>query len=248
MKINDSNYTLPNLNSETAKRDKTLEKIASAVETGIQDNASRMIADMLQGDISNISQGLSNANDAVAMMQIADSALSDLSKQAQSLNDMSVQYNSAALNSDQKRMLEGQFNATVDTMNQTIASTTYNGDALFGSNRSFSLGDSNLSVTLNDVGTGSLSIGNQNSITDYLDRLSQTATQVGSTTNALTSSTNAMLSKLDATTAAKSQLSDTDLAEAISDFQKSGMKLNLTEIAISHQYDALRQTIGRLLG
>lgn len=248
MKINDSNYTLPNLNAETAKRDKTLETIASAVKTGMQDNASRMIADMLQGDISNISQGLSNANDAVAMMQIAGSALSDLSKQTQSLNDMSVQYNSAALNGDQKRMLEGQFNATVDSMRQTIASTTYNGDALFGTSKSFSLGDSSLSVTLNDVGTGTLSIGDQNSLSDYMQRLSDTASQVGSATNSLTSSSNAMLSKLDATAAAKSQLSDTDLAEAISSFQKSGMQLNLTEIAISHQYDALRQTIGRLLG
>lgn len=248
MKIDTQYNTLPQMNAESSKRDKTLEKIAAATELNMQDSASRTIADMLQNEISTISQGVMNANDGISMMQISSGTLNSLSDQTQTLNDLSVRYNSASLNDTQKQALQSEFNRTVESMQQSIDSTTFNGQTLFGKNLSFSLGNSTVSTSLSGISTGSLSIGSQESIQSFSDTLTQARSDVGSTTNALVSSSNALLDQISATSAAKSQIADTDLAKAITDFQQSNSKLNTAQIAMVHQQDALRQTIGRLLG
>lgn len=248
MKIDTQYNSLPQMNAESSKRDKTLEKIAAATALNMQDSASRTIADMLQSQISSLSQGVMNANDGISMMQIGSGTLSSLSDQTQTLNDLSVRYNSASLNDTQKQTLQGEFNRTVESMQQSIDSTTFNGQPLFGNNLSFSLGNSTVSTSLSGISTGSLSIDSQESIKAFSDTLTQASSNVGSTTNALISSSSAMLDQITATSAAKSQIADTDLAQAITDFQQSNTKLNIAQIAMVHQQDALRQTIGRLLG
>ncbi|MDD2828203.1 MAG: flagellin [Sulfuricurvum sp.] len=248
MKIEPSYNTLPQMNIDSSKRDKTLEKIASSVALEIQDSASRSIADSLQNDISMMSQGVMNANDGISMMQIADGTLNFLNDQTQTLNDLSVRYNSASLNESQKQALQSEFNHTVASMQQSISGSSYNGQSLFGSNQTFSLGESSITSSIPSLTPSSLSIVNQDSIQTYRDSLAQAGSDIGSTTNSLVTASNNLLDKMSATSAAKSQLSDTDIAKIISDFQQSNTKLNMAEIAMAHQHDALRQTIGKLLG
>jgi flagellin len=245
--INTQYNPLPQMNSEASKRDKTLEKIGAAIQLGMEDSASRSISDMLQSEISTASQGVMNANDGISMMQIVGGTLNSLSDQTQKLNDLSVQYNSAALNDSQKQMLQGEFNRTVESMQQSIDSTSFNGKSLFGSSMSFSLGDSVISTSVPSLSSSSLSIDNQDSIQAYSDALAQANSEVGSTTNSFVSATNSLLEKITSTAAAKSQITDTDMAKAIKEFQQSNLKLDMTQIAIAHQNDLLRQNVTRLL-
>lgn len=248
MKLDSLYNALPQMNAETAKRDKTLEKIAAAQQLSIDDSASRSIASMLQTDISGMSQGLSNANDGISMMQIADGTLSSLSQQTQTLNDLSVRYNSASLNESQKQGLQTEFNRTLDSMQQSINTSTYNDQSLFGATHTFSLGSGSMSASLGNVSPSGLSIDNQDGINSYAQTLSSTASDVGSATNGLTSASDSLLAKITATSAAKSQIADTDLAKAITEFQQSTTKLNVAQIAIAHQTDLFRQNIAQLLG
>ena len=246
--INTQYNPLPQMNSEASKRDKTLEKIGAAIQLGMEDSASRTISDMLQSEISTASQGVMNANDGISMMQIVGGTLNSLSDQTQQLNDLSVQYNSAALNDSQKQMLQGEFNRTVESMQQSIDSTSFNGKSLFGSSMSFSLGDSTISTSVPSLSSSSLSIDNQDSIQAYSDALAQANSEVGSTTNSFVSATNSLLETITSTAAAKSQIADTDMAKTIKEFQQSNLKLDMTQIAIAHQNDLLRQNVTRLLG
>lgn len=248
MELNTQYSLLPQMNAETTKRDKTLEKIAAAQKLSLEDSASRTIASMMQNDISGMSQGLSNANDGVSMMQIADGTLSGLSQQTQTLNDLSVRYNSATLNDEQKQGLQNEFSRTVQSMQQSVDTTTYNGQSLFDTTNTFSLGNSSFSVSLGNVSPKGLSIDNQNGINTYAQNLASTTSDVGSATNGLVSASNSLLNQITETSASKSQIADTDIAKAISDFQQSTTKLNMAQIAMAHQHDALRETIGRLLG
>ncbi|AFV96525.1 MULTISPECIES: flagellin [unclassified Sulfuricurvum] len=248
MKLDTQFNPLPQMTSEMNKRDKTLEKIAAAVELGMQDSASRSISDMLQSEISTMSQGLMNANDGVAMMQIAGGTLNSLSDQTQTLNDLSVRYNSASLNSSQKQELQGEFNRTVESMQQSIESSSFNGKTLFGNSSTLSLGESTISASLPELSTVSLSIDSQESIESYRNSLIQANSTVGSTTNGLISASNTLLDQITATSAAKSQIADTDMANAIKDFQQSNLKLDVAQIAMAHRNDMLQQNVTRLLG
>lgn len=239
---------IPQMNAETSKRDKILEKIATAIELKMEDSSSRTIADMLQNQISTMSQGLMNANDGVAMMQIAGGALNSLSEQTQTLNDLSVRYNSATLNDSQKEGLQNEFSRTVDAMQQSIETASFNGKALFGSSSTFSLGESAISSSIPALSPSTLSIDNQAGIQSYRDSLAQAGSDIGSTTNSLVSASNALLNQLTATSVAKSQISDTDMAKAIKDFQQNNLILNASQLAAAHQNNVVRQNIAHLLG
>jgi flagellin len=248
MKLDTLFKPLPQMNTETSKRDKSLEKIASGVELKMEDSASRTIADMMQNQISTMSQGLMNANDGISMMQIADGTLSSLNDQTQTLNDLSVRYNSDILNPSQKQELQGEFSRTVDAMQQSIDNTSYNGKSLFGSAPAFSMGNSTISTSIPSLSPSSLSIDNQEGIQSYRDTLAQAGSDIGSTTNGLISATDTLLNSITQASAAKSQIADTDMANAIKDFQQSNLKLDMSQIAIAHQNDILRQNVTRLLG
>lgn len=248
MKLEPQFNPLPQMNSEMNKRDKTLDKIAAAVELGMQDSASRSINDMLKSQISTMSQGLMNANDGIAMMQITGGTLNSLSEQTQTLNDLSVRYNSASLNETQKQGLQSEFNRTVESMQQSIDSSSFNGKSLFGSSTTLSLGESTISASIPEMSTSSLSIDSQESIESYRDTLDQANSTIGSTTNGLISASNTLLEQITATSAAKSQIADTDMGNAIKDFQQSNLKLDVAQIAIAHRNDMMQQNITRLLG
>lgn len=248
MQLNTQYSALPQMNAESTKRDKTLEKIAAAQQLNMEDAAARAIASLMQNDISGALQGLMNANDAISMMQIADGTLTNLSQNTQALNDLSVKYNSAALNETQKQGLRGEFNQTVAAMQQAVNSTTFNGKQLFGSSMTFSLGEGSITASLGNVAPQSLAIDNQSSIAAYAQTIASVQSDVGSSINGFTSSSNALMSKITNTSAAKSQIADTDMAKAIREFQQSNRQIDASQIAIAHQTDFLRQSIGRLLG
>lgn len=248
MQLNTQFNPLPQMNTETSKRDKALDKIAAAVELKLEDSSSRTISDMLQNQISTMSQGLMNANDGISMMQIAGGTLNSLSDQTQKLNDLSVRYNNDTLNASQKEILQNEFSRTVESMQQSIEGSSFNGKSLFGSSPTFSLGESTVSASIPNLSPSSLSIENQDGIQAYRDSLAQANSDVGSTTNALFSATNVLLTQITETAAAKSQMADTDMANAVKDFQQSNLKLDISQITVAHQNDMLRQNVTRLLG
>lgn len=248
MQLNTQFNPLPQMNTETSKRDKTLDKIAAAVELRLEDSSSGTVSDMLQNQVSTMSQGLMNANDGISMMQIAGGTLNSLSDQTQKLNDLSVRYNNDTLTSSQKETLQNEFSRTVESMQQSIEGSSFNGKSLFGSAPTFSLGNDTISASIPSLSPSSLSVDNQDGIQAYRDSLSQANSDIGSTKNALFSATNVLLTQITETAAAKSQIADTDVANAIKDFQQSNLKLDMSQIAIAHQNDILRQNVTRLLG
>lgn len=246
--INTLYNPLQQMNTETSKRDKTLEKIGAAQKLGMDESASRTIADMLQNEISSASQGVMNANEGISMMQIADSALSNLSDQASLLNDLSVRNNNPVLNTADKQALNSEFQRTLESMRNIVDTASYNGKPLFNSNFSFSLGEASLSASIPNVSPKGLNIDDQEGIAQYAQTLASAQSDVGSATNNFISSTNTLLQQITDTAAAKSQIADSDMAKQISDFQQSNNQISAAQMAMVHQTDTLRQSMARLLG
>jgi flagellin len=232
MQLNTQYQPLPSMNEQSVKRDKTLEKIAAGLQLSMEDSASRSIASQMQNDIGTYSQELMNTNDAIGMSQITDGALSNLSEQAQKLNDLSVRSNSAILNSSDQQALQAEFQRTQTSMQNIVNTTSYNEKPLL---------DSSLSPK-------NLTLGNQDAISTYMDTLSLAQSDTGSAANNYISHANVLLGQITQTSAAKSQIADTDMAKAISDFQSSNQILDASVLASAHQTQFLRESIGRLLG
>ncbi len=248
MRIESGFNPILNTNEQSKVKDKALDKIAAAVELGLEDNASRTIADALQNQISTMGQGLANANDGIAMMQIAGGAINALSEQADRLGELSVRANSASLNNTQRQALHNEFNSTVDAMNQSIENTTFNGVRLFGNNMEMSLGDSMQNISLGDINTKMLDMGNSDSLDSFRATLHQATIDVSSATSALNSASNSLMQSIVSTSNARSQIADSDMANSIGELEQANMKLSMNQILQAHQYDSMKNNIAHLLG
>ena len=232
MQLNTQYQALPQMNEQSVKRDKTLDKIAAGLQLSMEDSASRSIASQMQSQIGTYSQELMNTNDAIGMTQIADGALSNLSEQAQKLNDLSIRSNNAILNSSDQQALQAEFQRTQTSMQSIVNTTSYNEKPLLDSS----------------ISPKNLTLGNQDAISTYMDTLSSAQSDVGAAANNYISHANTLLEQITQTSAAKSQIADTDMAKAISDFKSSNRQLDASVLASAHQTQFLRESIGRLLG
>ena len=228
-----THYITQNQNSA----DKILGMIASGHQNRLDDVASASITTMMQSEISGVGQSLMNLNDGISMMQIADGVSSGLSENASQLNAMSVRYNNAALSGADKAALQSEFSAITDGMQQSIESASYNGLSLFGANSE-----------LGDISTSSLDITSLESIQDFQQQLSTLQSDIGSNTISMTSSINSLQQALLSTSAAQSQLNDTDIADAVNQFQQANLKIEVSTLAQVHKAESLQQQMSHLLG
>ncbi len=247
MKINNFMNTSASNNYQN-NINKTLGMIANGVENKIDDTASASISSMLSSEVAAMGQGMMNLNDGISMMQIADGTTTSLSKNAAELNAMSVRYNSAALNTQDRAALQSDFNALAQSMQQSIDSTTYNNKALFGSDISIETSQGLVNASVGTIDTQGLDITSMDSIVAFQNRLSSVQSDIGSNTNGMISSANALQQAFVSTSAANSQLKDTDIADMLMQLQQNAMKLETSTLAQVHQTSLLQQQMSRLLG
>ncbi len=239
MKIGNSfNTQTSNLiNQNKTNAEQALSKIGAMRELSGKDNASLIISNELSSQISTLTQNIQNENESIAMYQIADSSVQGLSEGALRLNDLSVSMNNAALNDTQKNFLKNEFQATVNSMQDNISQTSYNGKSLLSS-------ELNLEVT----GLGDVSIENQDSVNTLMQNLSSLSSDTGAQLNQSEVSVTNSLSAVSNLTSAHANISETPMDQKINDLNTNQIKLESSIMAQVHQTSALQQRMSVLLG
>ena len=246
MNVNGSASSFINLNKN--KTETSLEKMANAANKKINDAALESVAGILNSQASALTQGVANANDNIAMLQIADGALSSVSDDTQSLNELSVKMNSAALNSEQKSSLNSEFSKLTQNIDRTIQGSSYNGQALFGRELETSIGSTTITSSIPSINSKNLDISSQDSISSFLTSVNSARGEIGSSSDAMQSSVNTLLKNITASTEAASNMTDVDIAKEVGNFNKSEMLLNSSIIAQAHKTDGLQNKMQMLLG
>ncbi len=248
MQVGFSNQTmLNNINQKKEAQENSIKKLSSGEEDKTVDPAIAMIASAMMSDILTDTQGVKNANSASAMMQIADGTLSQVSEMGSKLQELSVASNNAALSSSDRSALTAEFNATVKSMDSAISSASFNGQELFGKDMTFSLGSSEISINLESINSSELDISSQDSIDDFMKQVHSAMSNVGSTQNAIQSSADNLTNQMVQKSAAKSQMSDADMAEAIMQYEQNNTKLEASLLVQVHQNDISAQRVADLL-
>jgi flagellin len=229
-------HTTNFINQNKTNTEETLSKIGAVRELSGKDNANLMIADSLSLQISTLTQEIQNSNETVGMMQIADSGVSNIAQSAEKLNELSVRNNSDSLNSDQKQMLQQEFQATKAVMQDIVETTSYNGKSVLSS-------EFNLQVT----GLNELSIENQDGIADFKEGLDVLSSQIGSNTNQHEVSIANSLSAVSSLTSAYANVSEEPMDQKINDLEKNQIKLESSIIAQNHQTEMLQKRVSALL-
>ena len=166
------NTNVAALNAEVATME-TNRKLSGALEklsTGLRinkaaDDASGLqIADSLRDQSSSLGQAIRNANDGIAVMQIADKAMSE---QTQILNTIKVKATEAAQDgqtADTRKAIQQDIVHLMGELDNIAGTTSYNGKSLLSgsfTNQKFQIGAyANQTVTASIEATSSDKIGN----------------------------------------------------------------------------------------
>lgn len=227
-----SNYINDNKNNV----EKVLSKIVASRELSGQDNASLLISNALSSQISTLTQSIQNSNDSIGMYQVVDGALKELSIGSDTLNDISVRFNNDALNASQKNSLQKSFADTVKSMEDIASQTSYNGQNLFNS-----------SLGLELSGLDTLSIDNQQGITDFQGSLTSLNSEVSSQMKSYEVGIANALSAVSNLTSANAQIAETPLEVSVNNLSQNQLKLDSSMMAQVHQTSLMQQKISTLL-
>jgi flagellin len=144
----------------------TLEQLSSGsrINSGADDPAGLSIANGLQANISALTQSVSNANDGVGELQLADGALAQVTNLLNTAVTLATESATGTVSNEQRTAIQAQYASILAEINRIGTSTTYNGQAVFqgGVTTNTNAADSTNTSTL--ALTTALTVGDTTSI------------------------------------------------------------------------------------
>lgn len=167
---------LNNINSLAAENELTLTSTAlshtlqqlssgSRINSGADDPAGLSIANGLQANISALTQSVSNANNGVGQLQLADGALAQVTNLLNTAVTLATESATGTVSNSQRTAIQAQYASILAEINRIGTATTYNGQAVFQSgtapNLNAAVTPAATAVNANDV----LTVGGTTSVT-----------------------------------------------------------------------------------
>ena len=105
------------------------------VGTAADDAAGLAIRELMRADISTLNQGVRNANDAISLIQTADGALGVIDEKLIRMKELAEQAATGTYNSDQRLMIDSEFQAMAAEIQRIATATDFNGVKLLDGSR-----------------------------------------------------------------------------------------------------------------
>nr|WP_315016933.1 flagellin [uncultured Campylobacter sp.] len=236
------------LEQAQANSAKALNNISAQRALSGIDSANLAIADSLRSQSSTLEQGVANANDAIGILQIADSTLANITQSADRIGELSVRYSSGILNVDQQKMIKSEVGALTKSMQDSVDQASFNGKNVFGGQMSFLTGNGMESINLSAPKFGGIDVGDINSVHKFIGGVNALRGEIGAAQNGIISGINASLTKNIALKQSESQLQNNDIAKNISAFKQNDLQANAAVLAQAHNTASLQSQFNRLLG
>jgi len=264
------------LSANQATQDKALQRLSSGtkVASAKDDAAGAAMSFKLNAKASSLSRGIDNGNQAIGMLQTAESALNTVSNVLLRLKELATQ--AASSNTVDRDKLESEANKLEDVLDNINASTKYGDTAVFGTgNFTFQLGDSGTSANeqisftqvrvsaanissaaLDGATLGLVSAGATNvvasaqayitAVDNAISSVNDAKANIGATMNQIQFQVDNMTSMYENTKSANSTITDADFASEMADFTK-GQILQQSGISMLSQANQAPQAVLSLL-
>lgn len=268
-----SYFAVSQLGSSQKSLASSLEKIASGqrINKAADDAAGMAIADSLLSKARGAGQALRNANDAISMAQVADSALGQSTNLVQSIREKALRAANASQTTETRQSLQADINKSLAQLNRISQNTTYNGQQLLsgtftgkevqtGTNSSETIKLSIASAAADKLGSPTLgklseiNVLSQESAQDAikiadkaLEQIDVSRADIGSSQNQLASAINNLAATSTNLLAAASSITDVDLAEETINFTTMKVLSEAKTFALTQAKNTNKQNILSLL-
>ncbi|MGE4297871.1 MAG: flagellin [Desulfovibrionaceae bacterium] len=118
-----------NLSTSYSRLSTSTERLSSGlrVNSAADDAAGLAIRELMRADISTLNQGVRNANDAISMLQTADGALQVIDEKLIRMKELAEQAATGTYNSNQRLMIESEYQAMASEITRIALATDFNG-------------------------------------------------------------------------------------------------------------------------
>ena len=100
------------------------------------DAAGLAVRELMRADITSLQQGIRNANDAISLIQTADGALGVIDEKLIRMKELAMQASTGTYNSDQRLIIDSEYQAMASEITRIANSTDFNGIYLLNGNLS----------------------------------------------------------------------------------------------------------------
>ena len=269
-----SNLGSINAQNQLARTQLGLNKAIARLSSGLRVNSAKddaaglAIADALRADVAALNQGVRNANDGIGLVNVADSALGEITNMLQRAITLAQQSASGTSGADSgagKTALDAEYQALLGEIDRLNATVEFNGTTLLtGSTTAIQIGTGNTagedSITITTTAIDSTSLGLTGDLTTAanagtelvalqaaIDDVSAERGALGAVANRLEFTISTISVQSENLKAAESQIRDANVAEEIVNLTKFQV-LNQTGLSALAQANATSQSVLSLLG
>ena len=220
----------------TTSQAKSTEKLSSGykINRAADDAAGLAMSEKMRRQVRGLTQAVANAQDGISMVQTAEGALNEVHDMLQRMNELAVKAENGTLKSDDRDYINKEVQQLMEEIDRVASTTTFNENNLlhFGgsASKSFALqvgAEANQHISLSIKAMNCSKIGLTGSPTATtvpsaqalnskvklaIKNVSEQRAQLGATQNRLEHTINNLDNIVENTTAAESQIRDTDMA------------------------------------
>ena len=127
-----------NLGNSYSSLATSVRRLSSGLRVGqaSDDAAGLAIRELMRADIASLNQGVRNANDAISLIQTADGALGVIDEKLIRMKELAEQAATGTYSSDQRLMIESEYQAMASEITRIANATDFNGVHLLNGNLS----------------------------------------------------------------------------------------------------------------
>ena len=271
------NITAMNANRQlgitTGIQAKSSEKLSSGykINRAADDAAGLAISEKMRRQVRGLTQASANAQDGISAVQTAEGALNEVHDMLQRMNELATKAANETLTSKDRSYINSEISALKEEINRTSSATKFNDQELL--NGDFSgkklqvgadtAGINQITVTIGSMSCTSLEIDGDkcvvtgtdgvnartamDAIKTALEKVSTQRSDLGAVQNRLEHTIKNLDNVVENTTAAESQIRDTDMASEMVAFSNNNI-LAQAGTSMLAQANQSNQTILSLLG
>lgn len=229
----------------SATQSKSTEKLSSGykVNRAADDAAGLAISEKMRRQIRGLTQASANAQDGISCVQTAEGALNEVHDMLQRMNELAVKAANGTNQSEDQSYIQKEVDNLISEIDRVAATTTFNEKMLLdGTFKSVGLqvgaestSNNQINVTIKKMNANGLGVDSVKassvsgamamigSVKDAIKSLNEQRADLGAIQNRLEHTINNLDNVVENTTAAESQIRDTDMASEMVKYSNSNI-------------------------
>jgi flagellin len=206
--------------------DSSMAKLSSGlrINRAADDAAGLSIANKLRSSTRALGQASNNAQQATAMMQIAEGSATTIQRILERQNELYIQSQSTGNNSTVSATLAAEFSELSAEIGRILDSTNFQGKSILATELAFKVSDtssgSSISVSI-DLTAAGVSLASIGDVSTQLDKVNSALGKIGAAQNRLDYTVANLKTAIVNQSAAESVIRDVDMAEEMARFSKN---------------------------